>query len=187
MNLKFFFYNCNFFVLLSCLQLCLFNCISGLFFILVQITIKRIHIFFQHFLCSFQTFSMQSRHFLKLVNLFSFVINEHLEKQGLPFFANKLMHGLIYFHSIFYCIFGCFDQAHFCLILFFVLLFFSQIIQLFYCDPLFFYSLFPDFHFLFLCFLFSLTLPLFFLHPENLCLISKILLRLRASRKDWLA
>lgn len=112
---------------------------------------------------------MQPGHFLKLINLFSFVVNEHLEEQGFPLFADKLVHGLIDFDSVLDCVLGRFDQTHFCLVLLLVLLLLPQIIQLFDRDALFFNAFLPNFHFLFLRLLLSLSFPLLFLHSENLC------------------
>ena len=111
---------------------------------------------------------MEPGHFFELVDFLSFVIDEHLKQQSLSFFADELMHGFIDFNPVLDCIFGSLNQAHFCLIFLFILLFFPKIIQLFYCYPLLFHTLLPNLHFLFLCFLFPLSLSLFLLHPKNL-------------------
>ena len=58
------------------------------------------------------------------------------------------MHWFIDFNSIFYGIFGCFNEAHFRLILFFIAIFIGELIELLDGKALVFYTFFPYFHFI---------------------------------------
>ena len=96
------------------------------------------------------------------------MVDKHLEEQSLPLFAYEFVHWFIDFDSVFNGVFGCFDEAHFGLIFFFVDFLLAELIELLDGDPLLFDSLLPDFHFIPLRFFLSFSIPFFLLHSKDL-------------------
>lgn len=111
---------------------------------------------------------MQSGHLLKFIDLFSFVINEHLEKKSLPLLTDKIMHRLIDFNSIFDGTLSCLNQTDFSLVFLFIILLFAKLIELFDSDTTFFHTFLPNFHPLIFSFELSFSIFFFFLHTKDL-------------------
>lgn len=68
---------------------------------------------------------MQFRQLLVFVDLLSLVIDKHLEQQSLPFLRDEVVHGLVYFDSVFDGVLGCFDEAGLGLVAGLVFIFFA--------------------------------------------------------------
>ena len=96
------------------------------------------------------------------------MIDQHLEKQGLSFFTDEVMHGFIHFDSVFYCIFSCLEKTGFWLIAVLFLCFLVEVVELPYGDALFFDTFFPNLQILIPLFLLFLPFFLFLLHPKDL-------------------
>lgn len=56
------------------------------------------------------------------------MVYEHLEEQGLSFLADKIVHGLIDFHSVLYGVFGCLYETGFRLIAGLLLIALAQLV-----------------------------------------------------------
>ena len=113
---------------------------------------------------------MEACEVFELIDFLSFVIDKHLEEEGLSFFADELVHGFVDFDSVFDGVFGGLDKAHFGLIFFLVDFLFAQLVKLFDGNALLFDALLPNFHFVPLCLFLSFSIPFFLLHSENLIL-----------------
>ena len=69
----------------------------------------------------FKSLPVKPGHLLEFVYFLSFVIDKHLEEQSFSFFADKVMHWLVDFDSVFYRGFCGFDETDLgCVLLFFL-------------------------------------------------------------------
>lgn len=168
LDLQFFLDNGHLLVLLPCLYLCLFDGISGLLLVLSQVGVEILHVLLQHVLCPFQPLLVKFGELFKLVDLLSFVVDQHLKQQRLSFLRYKIVHRLVDLDSILDCIFGCFDEAGLRLIVRFVFVFLPQVTQLAYRDSLLLDPLVPNLQVLVLLLLLPLSLFLLLLHAKDL-------------------
>lgn len=87
-------------ILIPGLLLCLLNLLPGIPLILIQMFIECLHVLLQHMFSPLQALPMEPGQLLKLINLLSFVIDQHLEQQHLSFLFYELVHGFGRFHAI---------------------------------------------------------------------------------------
>ena len=78
------------------------------------------------------------------------------------------MHGFVNLNPVFYCIFGSFYETELGLIILLYLIFLAEFVELLNSDALLLDAFLPDSLFLLVRLLLSFSLPLFFLHPEDL-------------------
>lgn len=71
---------------------------------------------------------MQLGQLLELIYLFPFMVNQHLEDECLPGFADELMHWLVGPHSVLDCVLSCFYETTLGLIWVLIFLFPAQLI-----------------------------------------------------------
>lgn len=111
---------------------------------------------------------MQLGQLLELVDLFSFVVDEHLEEEGLSFLADEIMHGFVDLYPVLYCVFGGFDEAGLGLVAGLLFVLFAELVEFAYGDALLLDALLPDLQFLVLLLLLALPLLLLLFHAEDL-------------------
>jgi hypothetical protein len=69
----------------------------------------------------FKSFPVKSGHLFEFIYFLSFMVDKHLEEQSFSFFADKVMHWLIDFDSVFDGSFCGFDETDLgCVLLFFL-------------------------------------------------------------------
>ena len=158
----------HFLVLLSRLCFCLLDGVSGLLFILGEVVVEVLHVLLEHLLCPFESLFVELGEFLEFVDFLSFVVDEHLEEEGLPLLADELVHGLVDFDSILDGVLGGLDEAGLGLIAAVLLLLLSELVELSYGDSLFLDSLLPDLESLVSLLLLLLAFFLLLLHAEDL-------------------
>lgn len=111
---------------------------------------------------------MQFGELLELVDLFAFVVNEHLEEQGLSFLADEVMHGFVDLDPILDGIFGCLYEAGLGLIAGLLIVLLAKFIKFADGYALLLDALLPHLQFLVLLLLLTLPLLLLLFHAEDL-------------------
>lgn len=96
------------------------------------------------------------------------MIDQHLKQQCFSFLTDKIVHWLVYFHSVFDCVFCSFNETDFRLVIWLGFFLFAELVELFYSDSLFLDSFFPNFKFIILSLFFAFSIFLFLFHSENL-------------------
>jgi hypothetical protein len=166
---KLLFDNGHLLVLLAGLTLSLLDCVPRLFFVLVEVGVEGLHVLLQHLFGPLQTLPVQPRHLFELVDFLAFVVDQHLKQQSLSLFADEFVHWLVNFDSIFNCTFGCLNQVDFGLVLFFIVLLLSEIIDLLDGNAPLLNPFLPYLQFVGLELLLPLSVFLFLLHSKYLC------------------